>query len=99
MSQVQPGCYHYCGRKAATDRLFCSVRCAAEWAEEMAMGNGDEWCVPCQAWKQADRETLQCGHVKAGLSSGEQHAEAKAKYAEANAKYAEAISALEEVPL
>jgi hypothetical protein len=37
MSAVQPGCYFRCGRKAAVGRLFCSARCAAEWAEEMAM--------------------------------------------------------------
>jgi hypothetical protein len=80
MSAVQPGCYYRCGRKAAVGRLFCSARCAAEWAEEMAMGNGDEWCVPCQDWKQREHETLACGHLIAGLTTGDKHADASAKY-------------------
>ena len=84
MSAVQPDCYHRCGRKAAVGRVFCSARCAADWAEALARGNEDEWCVPCQEWRTrglSDRTRLACGHVAAGLSEGARHAEAARKYA------------------
>lgn len=33
---------------------FCSQRCAAEWGEEIASGNGDVWCVTCNEWKEPE---------------------------------------------
>lgn len=84
MSAVQPDCYHRCGRKAAVGRIFCSARCAAEWAEAVARGNGEEWCVPCQDWREyllSDRTQLACGHAAAGLVEGARHAEAAKRYA------------------
>ena len=81
MSAVQPGCYHRCGHRAAVGRHFCSARCAAEWAESMAEGNDDEWCVPCQAWNpKGHDDKLLCGHVSAKLTVGAKHAEASAQY-------------------
>lgn len=83
MSRFQPDCYHRCGRKAAVGRVFCSVRCAAEWAEALARGNEDEWCVPCQEWRTrglSDRTKLACGHAAAGFVDGMKHAEAAKKY-------------------
>jgi hypothetical protein len=83
MSAVQPDCYFCCGRKAAVGRLFCSARCGAEWADDMARGNEDEWCVPCQEWKSrglSDKTKLACDHVAAGISEGAKHVDAVKKY-------------------
>jgi hypothetical protein len=94
VSAVQPGCYFRCGRKAAVGRLFCSARCAAEWAEQMAIGNEDEWCTVCQDWHARTQEGLACGHVAAGLTVGHKHADAARKYTEAvEARSRQAVAA------
>lgn len=101
MSQVQPDCYHRCGRKAAVGRLFCSARCGAEWAEAMARGNEDEWCVACQEWRTralSDKATLACRHVAAGLVEGAKHADASVKYDQAIQAKANAMATQFEEP-
>lgn len=43
-------CYS-CGRKKARPHsYFCSQRCAAEWADEIAGGNEVAWCPTCKNW-------------------------------------------------
>ncbi len=105
MSDVQPGCYFRCGRKAAVGRLFCSARCAAEWAEQMAIGNEDEWCAVCKDWfarrslSRVSEGGLTCGHVAAGLTVGHKHGEASRKYTaavEARSRQAVAVFMAEE---
>lgn len=72
MSTVQPGCYGYCGRKAAAGRMFCSARCGALYAEELVRGNEEHWCPVCQHWSGAPSysDKLVCGHARTELVEG-----------------------------
>jgi hypothetical protein len=81
VSQVQPGCYYRCGRKAAVGKLFCSKACAGEWAETMAEGNEDEWCPICKDWVNAmSGSRLTCRHLRTGLKHGMKHNDASEQY-------------------
>jgi hypothetical protein len=65
------GCYGNCGRPAAPGRMFCTNKCGAEWAEEMARGNEDQWCPICQSWGHPQHDgRLQCGHEETGVTEG-----------------------------
>lgn|GEM_PF-4003946 len=74
---LKSGCYANCGKKAAKKSLFCSSRCAANWAEELARGNEDEWCPVCGTWGHEQPDgTIQCGHPTSGITEGMSRAEA-----------------------
>ncbi len=45
----KPKCYG-CNRKARRGSLFCSQRCAAGYAEELILGNGEVYCYDCEEW-------------------------------------------------
>lgn len=47
----RPRCYGCRERPARVDSLFCSNRCAADFAEALAQGNGDVWCSVCCEWR------------------------------------------------
>lgn len=50
----RPRCYHGCDKPARKGYRFCSQRCAAEYAEELVMGNDDAWCPKCKQWVYVD---------------------------------------------
>jgi hypothetical protein len=65
--QTRPRCYHYCGKVARPGSRFCSLRCAADFAEGMVEGNGDSWCPQCREWRHDNDDRHTCadpGEVK-----------------------------------
>lgn len=46
----RPRCYSCGEKRVRPGSRFCSNRCAAMWAEELAAGNDDAWCDGCQEW-------------------------------------------------
>lgn len=82
MSAVQPDCYGHCGRKAARGRMFCTARCAGEYAEELVRGNQDHWCPMCVDWKGPNSfdSKLICGHVRTEIVEGMSHTQAAEMY-------------------
>ena len=60
----RPRCYA-CGKKRVRrGSRFCSNRCAAEWAEELASGNDDAWCIGCQEWVgEVDGHCVKCNLI------------------------------------
>lgn len=49
-----PKCYG-CDRKARHGSLFCTQKCAAEWAEEIILGNEEVYCYNCKEWHSESR--------------------------------------------
>lgn len=60
--RTKPRCYHGCDKPARKNGRFCSQKCAAEFAEELVLGNDDKWCSNCQEW--VDNEGHECSHKK-----------------------------------
>lgn len=67
--QLRPRCYG-CDNKARARSRFCSMRCAAAYAEELIEGNEDAYCPTCNSWEglapyeeaAEGSVTLSCGH-------------------------------------
>jgi hypothetical protein len=49
---MTPKCYG-CDRKARKGSLFCSQKCAADYAEELLLGNDEVWCPATEQWHAA----------------------------------------------
>ncbi len=47
--EYKPKCYG-CNKKAKKGHLFCSMKCAAMYAEELIIGNEQSYCFTCSEW-------------------------------------------------
>lgn len=54
MRNVKPKCYGHCGKRARKGFVFCSLKCAANWAEELALGNEDAFFLDSGEWEGVD---------------------------------------------
>jgi hypothetical protein len=85
MKTARPNC-RVCDRPAAKGYFFCTIKHAAEYAEDLVRGNEDHWCPKCGEWSHRDVEDeagntlLICGHVATEIREGMGHEEAKARY-------------------
>ncbi len=85
MSYVRPICCG-CDGLAAKGRLFCTIKCAADYGEALMRGNEDQYCPTCGEWSHRDVEDeagntlLICGHIATGITEGMGHKEATRLY-------------------
>jgi len=58
----RPRCYGCGERPIRQASFFCTQRCAADYAEEIALGNDIAWCPSCNDWVDLhDGRCSDCG--------------------------------------
>jgi hypothetical protein len=63
MRSARPLCYHCWTVPVRKGSRFCTQRCGALWADEIAKSNDDRWCPACKAWTGVEGSWCdQCGH-------------------------------------
>ncbi len=73
MSYVRPICCG-CDGLAAKGRLFCTIKCAADYGEALMRGTEDQYCPTSGEWSHRDVEDeagntlLICGHIATGIT-------------------------------